>query len=436
MTASRRDRGHRETFAIGKRRRPSARSILMIATSISASVGISVAMDAVLIGASPAVPGMILAGAVLYNGTGILHSLIGGIIEWRRPGHAIGRLMMLAGPLYALVAAGWATGDALRPIVDATAYQVFAWGTALTSWPAVALITGWIPLLFPTGTLPGPRWRPPALVILALTGVGLVSAAVRPGAVVPGADIVNPVGIEAWPAVVLQPLVDALPFAVLGTLLLGVAAVITRYRRGDQIERLQIRWFVAAVAIVPLSLIGVVIELALRSGALGGPADAPNAPNALVSVLVSYAGILAMPIAIGISVLRYRLYEIDRTISRTLGWALVSGVLVAVFACTVVGLQAVLARVTQGQTLAVAASTLVAFALFQPVRRRVQTAVDRRFDRARYDGDRTAAAFTERLREQVDLTGLEADIAATVGSALRPRSLDVWIRRPPRGSTP
>jgi len=92
--------------------------------------------------------------------------------------------------------------------------------------------------------------------------------------------------------------------------------------------------------------------------------------------------------------------------------------------------------VTQGQTLAVAASTLVAFALFQPVRRRVQTLVDRRFDRARYDGDRTAAAFAERLREQIDLAGLEVDIARVVDGALRPATFGVWIRRPGRGETP
>ena len=160
----------------------------------------------------------------------------------------------------------------------------------------------------------------------------------------------------------------------------------------------------------------------------------PDAPNALVSVLVSYVGILAMPIAIGIAVTRHRLYEIDRLISRTIGWALVTGVLVLVFAGTVVGLQAILARVTQGETLAVAASTLVAFALFQPVRRRVQTAVDHRFDRARYDGDRTAAAFTERLRDRVDLAGLESEITGVVDAALRPDQVGVWIRRPRRAA--
>ena len=139
-----------------------------------------------------------------------------------------------------------------------------------------------------------------------------------------------------------------------------------------------------------------------------------------------------VPIAIGIAVLRYKLYEIDRLVSRTIGWALVTGVLVAIFAVGVLALQALLAGFTQGQTLAVAASTLTAFALFQPVRRRVQTAVDRRFDRARYDGERTAAAFADRLREQVDLVSLSGDITGTVDTALRPTSIGVWLRAPRR----
>jgi ABC-type uncharacterized transport system permease subunit len=139
-----------------------------------------------------------------------------------------------------------------------------------------------------------------------------------------------------------------------------------------------------------------------------------------------------VPVSVGIAVTRHRLYEIDRLISRSIGWALVTGVLVAIFAGTVVGLQAIFTSITRGETLAVAASTLVAFALFQPVRRRVQTAVDRRFDRARYDSERTLAAFAERLRNEVDLASLEGDIAGTVVLALRPRSFGVWLRE--RGS--
>jgi hypothetical protein len=406
-------------------RRPGRVSVAMIAASITASVGIALAVDAVLIRFSTEVPARILIGAVIFNGTGIMQSVVGGIIEWRRPGHAIGLLMMLAGPLYAIVSAGWTIAGTIEPLVDPEVYRVFGWTGTLLSWPAMALIAGWIPVLFPTGTLPGPRWRAPAALLLSLTSVGLIAMALRPGPVM-GNVLINPFGVESWPGF-LQPLVDAVPLEVLATLLLAVVAVISRYRRGDRIVRLQIRWFLAAVAIVPLSLLGMLLELALRAaGAFDGQADAPNG---LTSALVTYAGILAMPIAVGIAMTRYRLFEIDRLISRTIGWALVTGVLVAVFGATVIGLQALLDRVMQGQTLAVAASTLIAFALFQPVRRRVQRLVDRRFDRARYDGDRTAAAFAERLREQVDLAGLEADIAGVVDGALRPTSVGVWIRQ-------
>ena len=401
-------------------RRPGAFSILMIVTSIAASVAISLAMDAVLLRSSTAAPVEILVGAALFNGTVILQSLVGGIIEWRRPGHTIGRLLMLSGPLYAFLGAIWTTAETLQPLVDPRVYQVVGWASLLLSWPGVALIAGWVPLLFPTGTLPGPRWRIPVRVLVAVSGIGLVALAVRPGPMYDGTSVVSPIGIDGWPGF-LQPFVDAIPLELLALFALAFAALVTRYRRGDRVERLQIRWLVAAVLIVVAGVVGTVIEQAARTD------DGP-----LVSALVTYVGILAMPIAIGIAVTRYRLYEIDRLISRTVGWALVTGVLVAIFAVGVLALQALLAGFTQGQTLAVAASTLVAFALFQPVRRRVQTAVDRRFDRARYDGDRMAAAFADRLRDQVDLASLTGDIAGVVDTALRPSKIGVWLRAPGR----
>jgi len=298
----------------------------MIGGSIAASVAVSLGMDAVLFRFSTEVRPLALAGAILFNGTAITQSLVGGIIEWRRPGHAIGRLMMLAGPLYAFVSAGWTTANLLRPLIDPTGYQVFSWAVFHLSWPAVALITGWIPLLFPTGSLPGPRWRVPAAVVLTMLGVGLIASALRPGAIAAGSDLVNPFGVAGWP-IILQPVVDAIPVAVLASLLLGVLAMIARYRRGDRVVRLQIRWFVTAVAIVPLSLVAILIEVALRSA--GG--NGADAPNGLISVLVSYAAVLALPIAIGIAVTRYRLYEIDRLISRTVSYGAVTALLVTVF---------------------------------------------------------------------------------------------------------
>ena len=136
------------------------------------------------------------------------------------------------------------------------------------------------------------------------------------------------------------------------------------------------------------------------------------------------------PIAVGIAVTRYRLYEIDRLISRGLSWAVVSGLLLAVYAAAILLLQAVLGDVIGGQTLAVAGSTLLAAALFQPLRRRVQTAVDHRFNRARYDAERTTTDFADRLRDEVDLATVSGDIVGVVDTALHPSAIGVWIRRP------
>ena len=135
-----------------------------------------------------------------------------------------------------------------------------------------------------------------------------------------------------------------------------------------------------------------------------------------------------LPIAIGIAVLRYRLYDIDRIISRTLSYAVVTGILVLVFAGIILMLQTVLTPITGGQTIAVAASTLAVFALFQPVLRRVRHSVDRRFDRARYDGERTIAAFADRLRADVDLVTVSDEISRTADAAVRPARIAVWLR--------
>jgi hypothetical protein len=392
-------------------------SIAMIVASITASVAISLAMDIVLLSEAAAMSVEIVIATILFNITVILLSGVGGIIEWRRPGHAIGRLLMLSGPLYAFLAAGWLTADALEPLVDPVIYRGLDRATDILSWPGVALIVGWIPLLFPTGSLPGPRWRVPVIVLAVLSGIGLTTLVLQPSSHVTSGGAVGPTPI-------LDLFVDAIQFELLALILLAIAALVTRYRRGDRVERLQIRWLGAAAALCGTGLVATVLQAAIRTG------DGP-----LVMLLVFIAGILAMPIAIGIAVTQYRLYEIDRLISRTIGWALVTGMLVAVFTGGVIALQSALSGFTQGQTLAVAASTLVAFALFQPLRRRVQHGVDRRFDRARYDGERTASAFAARMRDQIDLAGVEADISETVGSALRPASTGVWIRATSRESS-
>ncbi len=191
-----------------------------------------------------------------------------------------------------------------------------------------------------------------------------------------------------------------------------MSAVVVRYRRGTTIDRLQLRWFVAAVllAAIPIAM--------APQPAVGGPAW----------IVLAAVGLFLVPVSVWIAVTRHRLYEIDRIISRTIGWAVVTAVLVAVFAGLVVTLQGLLAPVTNENTLAVAASTLVAAALFQPVRRRVQRAVDRRFDRARYDGEQTTQAFARLVREQVEIDALARDLRAAVDGSMSPDGLTLWLR--------
>jgi hypothetical protein len=267
-----------------------------------------------------------------------------------------------------------------------------------------------VPLVFPDGRLASPRFRwIVGLAVVDLAAWTIINV------------LVDSTGLPRDPSVeFLAPVAAVLQtfFLVASvTCFLGaVVAVSLRFRRGDSVQREQVKWLAADVGIAAVLL---TTSIALATS------------NPVVSSTLSGFAIIAMfalPIVIGIAILRYRLYAIDRIISRTIGWGIVTGVLIAVFAGLVVALEAVLAPVTRESTLAVAASTLVAFALFQPVRRRVQRAVDRRFDRARYDGQRMVDAFAEHLRSEVDLGILRSSLSATATRAVRPASAVVWLR--------
>ncbi len=207
------------------------------------------------------------------------------------------------------------------------------------------------------------------------------------------------------------------------TALVGAAlSVVVRYRHAGRVERQQLKWLlaVASVAVVAFTAAWVVNDEAVSN----------------VLYLIGFAAVPALPVAIGIAILRYHLYDIDRIISRTVSWAVITAVLVAVFVGGVLGLQAALAGVTQAPTLAVAASTLAAFALFQPIRGRVQRAVDRRFDRARYDAERTAASFPDRLRGEVAIDAIAADLQTTIDGSIKPSAQSLWLRNTPDRAHP
>lgn len=391
---------------------------LVSRVAIGAAVA-SVALTAV--GAS-----LLLAnGSSLFGGfdadlivAGAVYGVVGGLIASRVPRNATGWFLLLGALLFSadLAVEQYAVRGLLIVPGSLPLATAAGWLSAWLWIPGNALILSGVPLVFPDGRLLSPRWRVVAAIVVGAVAVDTsLHALVAWGymdditvVMAPGYDPSSTIGMVG----ALISLGDLTVF--LGPVLLTIAALGARYRASHGVARLQMRWATWAYLTAAVLIVAeVVVQLFLPQ---------------VVGVL-SGIGLTLVPVAIATAILRYHLFEIDRIISRTIGWAAVSGILVAVFAGAVVGLQALLAGFTQGQTLAVAASTLLAAAAFQPVRRRVQRAVDRRFDRARYDADATAALFGSRLRDQIDLPALEADVMRTVESALRPASTAVWIRK-------
>jgi hypothetical protein len=274
---------------------------------------------------------------------------------------------------------------------------------------------GFILLLFPTGRLRSPRWRPAAWFVAAVFAVqaaDFVARACRMWA--------HPYTAltDGWYRGLHAADLILLPAA----LLVGVAAVSVRFARSSGEERLQLKWFVTAAALVAVA----VIPLGLA------PQIGLNSAVAALKVVFGLA-LVGLYAAIAIAVLKYRLYDIDRVISRTLAYAIVTGVLAGVYA----GLVLLATQVFNVHTpVAVAAATLAAAALFAPVRRRVQQRVDRWFNRARYDADQTVAAFAAHLKDAVDLDTVCQDLARVVQTALEPAHVSVWTRRLPGTSFP
>jgi hypothetical protein len=252
-----------------------------------------------------------------------------------------------------------------------------------------------------------------------IAGAGLagwvLGNAFAPTLITADQPVPNPVGVTGAPGKLFTVMALGGEGLIAATGLAAVASLAFRYRRAGTAERAQLKWLLYAAAVIVVAWLAVVpIE------AIMGPSDAANnLQNALSS------GALALvPVAIGIAVLRYRLYDIDRVISRTVAYAIVTGLLAGVYA----GLVLLATQVLRLHApVAVAAATLAAAALFTPVRRRVQRVVDRRFNRVRYDGDRMVEQFAAGLKDAVDLETVRADLAGVVSQALEPVHVSVWV---------
>jgi hypothetical protein len=345
---------------------------------------------------------------------GTVYAIVGALLQARVPGNPIGAIFLVAAWSFGLTflfdeyASIGLSAPGSLPAVGLAAWL------GLWLWiPGNALMLCGIPLLFPDGRLPSPRWRPIAVFVLIGVAFAVATSAIAltPLFTDPSdptlTDPSRAPGVIGWLAAVGQITLFLIAPIV------SLAAVVTRYRRSRGVVRQQMRWFTLALIVLVASV--VCDELA---GTV-----VPNAQG-----VVSVFGLALLPIALGVAILRYRLYDIDRIVSRTISYAVVTAVLVGVFAGAILVFQTVLAPLTGKNTMAVAASTLVVAALFQPLRLRIQRVIDRRFNRARYDADLAVATFSERLRDETDLVTIRDGVLRTVVDSLQPSDLTLWVR--------
>jgi hypothetical protein len=339
-------------------------------------------------------------------------STVGALVAARQPRNPIAWLLLAMGLGIAL---SYATGALVElELARPGSVPAASWLAWLSSslWLFTLLAIPQLLLRLPSGQLLSPRWRyTHALTIVA--ALALVTLALEPGPMADYPEFENPLGVPALDSV--GAVVEPLGFAMFLALLLASAlSIVLRFRRSRGIERLQLKWIAFAVATT--AVLWTVSDLV---------------PAGWAANLISGASIVALcsvPVSIGVAVLRYRLYDIDRVISKTLVYGALTVILGAAYVALVLACQAVFSSFAGGGDLAIAASTLVVAASFFPVRARVQRVVDRRFYRRRYDAQRTLEAFGGRLREQVELDGLRTDLEDVVAETMQPAHVSLWLR--------
>jgi hypothetical protein len=342
--------------------------------------------------------------------------VVGFVVAWRKPRNPLGWCLL------GLVVAGALSDDG--SLYAIAAYRV-RHGTLPLGWVAMLAQPGWAllivllgltVLIFPDGTLPSPRLRWLLWLYLAMGLAWMGSAYVITINAIARHDIRvdwggnllaldNGASSPGWWNVLQNVLFVALALS----LLVSLAGQVGSYRRSSGERRQQLKWLLGGFAV---GVAGLVLGTTLRGAGLWG-----------VVGHVALLAVFAIPVSMGVAIFKYRLYDIDRVLSRTLAYAIVTGLLIGVYAGLVLLAQQVLGL---NSPVAVAASTLAAAALFNPVRRRVQHAVDRRFNRARYDADQTVTAFAARLQDAVDLDAVREDLAGVVQAALEPAHLALW----------
>jgi hypothetical protein len=344
------------------------------------------------------------------------YSTVGAVIASRSSlGNSIGWLFCAIGLSFGVIhfSAEYAIYALLAQPETLTGGEAAAW---ILSW-AWVLAVGFIvflALLFPDGRLPSRRWRWFAWLSLLLIITGAVWGAFTPGAILSLGQINNPLGVEGLPNVweLTQTLMLTLIFV-------SAASLFMRLRAASGVERQQIKWF-TYTAVVASSAALLTYTISEPMGALW---------LKWVGYVVMQVALICMPISMGIAILRYRLYEIDILINRTLVYGSLTAVLVALYFGVIVVLQSLFVSLTgQQSTLAVVASTLLIAALFTPLRRHIQSFIDRRFYRSRYDARKTLEALSAKLRDETDLAALSEDLVGVVRETMQPAHVSLWLR--------
>jgi hypothetical protein len=358
---------------------------------------------------------VLTATDLLTTAITVSFSAVGALVAKRHPGNPIGWIFL--GVAVSSGLGGFAHGYAQYRLDGGGAAGIVA-GTAATyatvSWiPFVLVPPTFLLLLFPDGHLPSRRWRPVAWAAAAGIAGTLATSWMVPGSLEDFPSVRNPYGIDSS----LIGLLQGLAYLVLFAGVIGSAvSVVVRFRRGRQEQRQQIKWLAVAGGVAAVALI---VNLAFYD-VLG-----ENVANGLIMF-----GVLGLPAAAGIAVLRHRLYDIDVVINRSLVYGALTATLAVTYLASVLLLQTLLAPLTPSNSLAVAVSTLAVAALFQPARGRIQAIVDRRFYRRKYDAARTLERFGAHLRDEIDLDTIGDELRAVVTDTMQPAHVSFWLREP------
>jgi hypothetical protein len=355
------------------------------------------------------------AGAVPLGGATLIAAVVGALVASRQPRHPVGWLLVTMGLSLSLsgVLSDYVWyGLVARPgTLPAAGYLA---GLANGINIVYVSCAGFILLLTPTGTLPSPRWRWWARLVVAAAVLFVLGEVFSTKPLYPQyPEVGSPIGVQALAEPPLDLVVPLAGLIVLVALLAGAWSLVGRFRHARGIERAQLRWLAWGATLAATILALAVAELAWHGD------------TALWQAAIG-ACLISLLLATGAAVLRYRLYDIDRIISRTLAYALLSLLLGAGYVSVVIGLGRLLPP--ESSSLVVAAATLAVAAAFHPLRRRVQAVVNRRFNRRRYDAARTVEHFAARLRDQVDLDALRGELLAVVDQTMQPTQASLWLR--------